>query len=250
MSMGAHFIFSPLIQGFVASFDFVAGPSVSAARSSSAFACSNHAMFWQQEQTSGYKIALVAYPVILSTLGDIISVLNSAHETQNSLKYNLTALRNFNLRAAILSGSLRLFRFTSLGCWCSSLLIGYSSWILVQDHIPKVLSPILYGFLLQLELTARTHSLPANSISAERHIFTLGLHIIVFRFLWPTFATKPPLYISGCIPPHSSFDHEGKTSTHVQSLVRARNIPAVGGLLHLRHCYNFGAFHQPAPAGS
>ena len=35
----------------VASFGFMAGPSVSAARGSSTFACSNHAICWKQKQT-------------------------------------------------------------------------------------------------------------------------------------------------------------------------------------------------------
>ena len=98
------------------------------------------------------RLHWLVYPAIPNTLGGIVpyhhQVLNTAHVTQNSLKYNLTALRNFDLCTGIPSGSLLVLRFSDLGHWCRSLLIGYNSWIFVQDRIPKLLSLIIQAFVL------------------------------------------------------------------------------------------------------
>ena len=63
-------------------------------------------------------------PIIINQQG-----FEHCSSDSNSLKYNLTALRNLDLCTAVPSRSLLVFRFTGLGRWCSSLLIGYSSWI-------------------------------------------------------------------------------------------------------------------------
>ena len=62
-------------------------------------------------------------PIIINQQG-----FEHCSSDSNSLKYNLTALRNLDLCTAVPSRSLLVFRFTGLGRWCSSLLIGYSSW--------------------------------------------------------------------------------------------------------------------------
>ena len=150
----------------------------------------------------------LVYPAIPNALGDIVpyhnqptkglKAANVTQGTQNPLKYNLTALRNFDL-CNVPSRSLLVLRFTGLGRWCSSLLIGYSSLTFVEGRIPKSRRGGRSSHFIPTNSSARTpatayfkekskQDFPANSASTSSFSASCG----------------PPKRLKDALPNHHS----------------------------------------------